>query len=108
MKWREPWLRGMLGEGMDQDGAADGMADKRRTIFKIVDLAQKYGFPGRIPWISFIRHARIADAEISSQVALQTLDELLVPRVVSGLAATLHEENLFGHGPRAFNTRVRK
>jgi hypothetical protein len=42
----QPSLRRELGEEMDQDCPADGMADEDRVILQLVELLEQRGLPG--------------------------------------------------------------
>src|SRR5262249_41363252 len=90
--------RGPFGENVDQDGSADGMAAEDRAVIERIELSQERRFPGRVPRVVFLRHARVAQAVVRAQPTLEALDELAIPSIVGVCASSLNKQNLHRHG----------
>src|SRR6266705_2695142 len=97
---REPSLRRLLGERMDEDCRACRMAGHDRAVVQVRHLAPDRCAPPGITRVALVGHARVADLVPAPELSPQALDQLVVPLVVRARAAALDEQDLPGtcHG----------
>src|SRR6266700_1444885 len=97
---REPFLRRLLGERIDEDCRAHRMAGHDRAVVQVRHLAPDRRAPPGITRVALVGHARVADLVPAPELSPQALDQLVVPLVVRARAAALDEQDLPGtcHG----------
>src|SRR6266511_3975264 len=93
----------MLGEKVDENRSADGMADDHPTAAQDSELFFKRNAPYRIARNVFIGHPRIANLVTLSEIKLQVLRKFAVPLVMNARSTALDEKYLAFHSqvPRA-------
>ena len=91
-----PELQPRFGEDVDKNRAADGMADEDSTIVKPVELSHQGGLPGRIARIGFVRHLRITNAVVGTELSLEAQHQLVVT-LVCPLSGALNKQDFGRH-----------
>ena len=91
----------LLGQRVDEDRAADGMADHDRAVAQPGDLVPDGRAPRRGGRIVLVGQAGKRISHPSPNLAPEAGDELVVPLVVDARAAALDEEDLPGVGHRS-------
>src|SRR5260370_41145164 len=97
---REPFLRRLLGERIDEDCRACRMAGHDRAVVQVRHLAPDRRAPPGITRVALVGHARVADLVPTPELSPPALDQLVIPLVMRARAAALDEQDLPGtcHG----------
>jgi hypothetical protein len=82
-----------LGECVDEERAADRMADQDRVAVEPAQLVEQRTLPLGIARIGFAGQSRVGDFGLAAERVREVLDELAVPVVVDLLARALHEQD---------------
>src|SRR5437660_9008709 len=91
---REPSLRRLLGERVDEYGRAYRMAGHDRAVVQVRHLPPDRRAPPGITRVALVGHARVADLVPTPELSPQALDQLVIPLVVRARTAALDEQDL--------------